>query len=281
MRNDFAVFICTHGRPDNQLTLRTLLNSGYTGRWYLVVDDTDATIQSYIDNYGSEHILVFNKNHYINSVDVGTNSPPYACILYAKNAVEDMAIKFALSSFLVCDDDIYNLRYRYADQDKLKSLSLTCNIDDVITSYIDFILTANLTAVSFSGATVFFGGKLVFENVDKWRIPFTMVFRNCAFACTWRSSFSEDIITGLQLAKSGNMCYSLPFVQFSTVAVGGGVGGMQTTYKSMSDVKRAFYSVMYEPSCAKIGNIRNKYLPTYYKNNAFPKLVSHTYKKEK
>lgn len=36
MRDDFAVLILTHGRPEQQHTLRSLERSGYTGRVYLV-----------------------------------------------------------------------------------------------------------------------------------------------------------------------------------------------------------------------------------------------------
>ena len=64
MRNDFAIFILTHGRPDTQLTLKTLLACGYTGRWYLVLDDQDDTIQKYIDNFGADRIIVFNMNFF-------------------------------------------------------------------------------------------------------------------------------------------------------------------------------------------------------------------------
>ena len=99
MRNDFAVFIITHGRPDSQLTYNTLLSCGYTGKVYFVLDDTDKTIQEYIDNFGANKIFVFNKNHYINSDEYGngTNEGIYSCAVYARRAVEDIAKQFHLS----------------------------------------------------------------------------------------------------------------------------------------------------------------------------------------
>ena len=39
MRNDFAVFILSNGRPDNIKTLRALKKGNYTGNWYIVCDD--------------------------------------------------------------------------------------------------------------------------------------------------------------------------------------------------------------------------------------------------
>ena len=42
MKNkDFAVFILTHGRPDNVITYNTLKKAGYTGDIYIVIDNED------------------------------------------------------------------------------------------------------------------------------------------------------------------------------------------------------------------------------------------------
>ena len=54
MRKDFAIFILTHERPDKQSTLSNLIMQGYTGDWYLVVDDEDKSIDKYIENFGEQ-----------------------------------------------------------------------------------------------------------------------------------------------------------------------------------------------------------------------------------
>ena len=41
MRNDFAILILTHGRPDNIKTLSSLKRAGYTGKYYIVIDNED------------------------------------------------------------------------------------------------------------------------------------------------------------------------------------------------------------------------------------------------
>ena len=60
MRNDFCVFILSNGRPDNIKTLETLQRSGYTGKWYIVIDDEDPTGNQYKSTYGDK-VLVFSK----------------------------------------------------------------------------------------------------------------------------------------------------------------------------------------------------------------------------
>ena len=55
MRDDFAVFILSHGRADNLITLKTILHCGYTGKYYIIVDNEDESIDRYIEKFGQEH----------------------------------------------------------------------------------------------------------------------------------------------------------------------------------------------------------------------------------
>lgn len=53
MRDDFAVFILTHGRADKVVTLKRVLQAGnYTGKWYMVIDNEDDQADAYIKKYG-------------------------------------------------------------------------------------------------------------------------------------------------------------------------------------------------------------------------------------
>lgn len=58
MRDDCAIFILSHGRPDKVYTLKTLERTGYSGKWYLILDNEDSTIDQYVANFGKEHIVV-------------------------------------------------------------------------------------------------------------------------------------------------------------------------------------------------------------------------------
>lgn len=48
MRSDFAVFILTHGRADNVATMGALKKGGYTGKWYMIIDDEDGQQNSIV-----------------------------------------------------------------------------------------------------------------------------------------------------------------------------------------------------------------------------------------
>ena len=47
MRDDFAAFVLSHGRPDDVVTVASLKRSGYSGRLFVVVDDEDPTLDRY------------------------------------------------------------------------------------------------------------------------------------------------------------------------------------------------------------------------------------------
>ena len=80
MPDDFAALILTHGRPGRVVTLNSLARAGYTGRWYLVVDDGDATRPEYIKRYGQDRVLTFSKAEIAKTMDLadGGGSDAYA-----------------------------------------------------------------------------------------------------------------------------------------------------------------------------------------------------------
>lgn len=286
MRSDFAIFICTHGRPDKQLTYEALKKSGYTGKIYLVLDDTDVTIQQYIDNYGPEHIVIFDKNHYINScVDTGDVEGHYKCILYAKMAVEDIAKDFNLSAFMLVDDDITNFRYRYPYFDKCASIKMK-NMDDCLEIYIDFLLENAFTAVGFGSPSTYFSGVRSFDPTAflRYRGVFQVYLRNVSKPVIWINWYGEDNITLLQSSISGNLWLQIPYIEYECVEIGDITkdGGMVDIYKSSNlfklnqNVKRNFPGMV----TLRLYTKTHKWLITREAKKCFPCIVSSYYRKD-
>ena len=284
MRDDFAIFICTHGRPDKQLTLNALRKCGYTGSVYLVLDDTDETIQQYIDNFDADMLLVFDKQHYIDTNDVGSLPPNFKTILYAKNAVEDMAQSMKLKGFVIADDDIYSFRIRLPkDEDHLSSFVIT-DIDGLLSAYCDFMFDGNFTAVGICGSVHFVAGRKVFEseNIQKYRVPYNFIFRNADHKMEWVSSFGEDIITAMEYNKRGHKILDIPYFQYDTIPPGRAIetGGMSDLYNSMSQFTLCCYDHIYNPSSIKLCVNRNRWNAQILKNYVYPKIISQSYRKE-
>ena len=281
MRDDFAIFICTHGRPNTQTTYNALRTQGYTGRVYLVLDDTDSTIQQYIDNYGTKNLIIFNKQFYIDTVDTGSLPPNYKTILYAKAAVEDIAKQLNLSSFVIADDDISKFRFRYIDEEVLKSVVIN-DLDSVFTAYVEYLLTADFIALGPCSNVQLIAGKSVFsyDTITKFRVPYNFVFRKTTAPISWVSSFGEDIITALNYGKVGELMWSIPLCQIDLVPPGScKEGGMSDTYKSMSTFKLCEYDYMYHPNSIRLRYNVNRWNAQIIKDNAFPKIISWRYKK--
>lgn len=105
MRDDFAVFILTHGRADNVITLRSLKEANYTGKYYLVVDNQDSDVDKYISKYGKDKVIVFDKKDVASRTDTGDNFGEMSAVIFARNACFEIAKELELKYFLELDDD--------------------------------------------------------------------------------------------------------------------------------------------------------------------------------
>lgn len=284
MRDDFAIFICTHGRPNAQHTLDMLHKANYTGKWYLVLDNTDHTIQQYIDIYGADKIIIFDKNYYINSdrFDNGDNILHAKCILYAKRAVEDIAKSMKLNYFAIVDDDFIKLSLRYPEDGKLRRMLVT-DIDDVLEAYID-VLSNGITAVGFGSVSAYCDGikSLDAVHLSKRYLPYQFIIRNASKEVNWTSWMSEDDVTELQSSMVGNLWLSLPYVMQETKPIGDTTasGGMVETYKNSDTYTLNFNAVKNCPHRIYLKQRKDgKLILARYYDRCFPKIISGRYKK--
>lgn len=98
MRDDFAVFILTHGRADNIKTLKALKKGNYTGKWYIVIDNEDDTADEYYKRYG-DRVIMFDKLAISKTFDTADTFSDRRTIVYARNACFDIAKQVGVSTF--------------------------------------------------------------------------------------------------------------------------------------------------------------------------------------
>ena len=276
--------ICTHGRPKAQHTLKTLRESGYTGIVVLVVDDEDSTTRELFNNYCVDANTImkqFNKQSYIDKSDTGTNENQRKCILYAKNFCEDLAQDMKLDAFIIADDDILNFRFRYVEDESLKSQKVIGTMDDVIKAYYRAMIDCNMVATGFGFTQFYFSGTESFENdnMQKYRVPYNFVFRNGKHKVDWMSWFGEDIITAVYYGRIGQLWTALPYVQQEIVALASADGGMKDTYDGNSSARLAMQNLMYLPTELKAYLYKGKFMASIKRENAFPKIISSSFKK--
>lgn len=270
-----AIFICTHGRPDKQITLKALRDSGYTGKIYLVLDNEDESLAQYHSNLGMcDDFIFFDKQGIIDMTNTTSYPPNRKTILYAKNACEIMAKRHNLDCFAMCDDDIPGFRYRYIENGSCKSLKITQNMDDIINAYMQFILSTDIVATSFGMAQFYFAGENCFspESMLKWRVPYTFVFRNARHKVDWVSDYGEDITTAIECANQGKFMMASPFVQMNLSPMGVGDGGMVELHKDT--FKLAEYGHVWHPTSEQIRYYKDHWMSTIKRECAFPMLIS-------
>lgn len=100
--SDFCTFILSHGRPNNIRTLHPLLNTGnYSGPWYIVIDNEDPTAETYYQLYGSNRVIMFDKEAEARRLDIADNFIHMSrkTITYARNACYDIARNLGYTYF--------------------------------------------------------------------------------------------------------------------------------------------------------------------------------------
>lgn len=97
MRDDFGIFILSHGRPaEVSRTIRALTKARYTGHWWIVLDTEDTTADDYAARWGADRLLTFDKDQIAETFDLADNGGPRGVIVYARNAVDrgDSSVSF-------------------------------------------------------------------------------------------------------------------------------------------------------------------------------------------
>ena len=124
VRDNFAIFILSHGRADNMLTLKTLDRCGYTGKWYIIIDNEDKQADLYYSNFGKDRVVMFDKKEKAKTTDTMDLQEKRNIVLFARNSCHDIAKSLGLDYFLVLDDDYTEFRMRFDKNGVFSSLYL-------------------------------------------------------------------------------------------------------------------------------------------------------------
>lgn len=282
--NDFAVFILTHGRPDNVITTRTLKNRGYTGKIYYIVDDEDNTVDQYRKNFGEENVIVFDKTDIAQRFDEADNFNDRRAIFYARNACFDIARKLGITYFMELDDDYNHFCYRVDSNDGYVHKG-TERLDDLFDALLDFyIKTPRVHSLCISQSGDFIGG----ANSNMFKKKITRKAMN-SFICSTKRPFefvgrvNEDVNTYTGQAAKGYLFLTIARVSLNQGTTQKNKGGMTEMYLDSGTYVKTFYSVMISPSSVRVSNMGDKNRRIHHKvlwNSAVPMIISEEHKKK-
>lgn len=282
MRDDFAVFILTHGRADNVVTLKALQKGGYTGKIYFIIDDEDDQKDLYIKNFGEDHVIVFDKQAAYNRTDTMDNFNDHRAIIYARNETWRIAKNLGLKYFLQLDDDYKSIDYRYADGKALRYKAVK-DFDRIFEDMLDFLEVSGADTVAFAQGGDFIGG-LRGGNFHKGLLRKAM---NSFFCRTdrpiqFRGTMNEDVVTYTTMSSRGHLFFSFTsfaVIQLPTQSL---KGGMTDAYKEGGTYLKSFYAVMSMPSAVRVDMMNTKHSRMHHKvnwNACAPKILNERWRK--
>ena len=258
MLDDFAVFILSHGRADNVITLKTLLRAGYTGRVYIVIDNEDEQADKYYQNFGDK-VIMFDKEAEAERTDCGDNFEKRNTVLFARNAVFDIAERMGIEWFLVLDDDYLDFRYKMNGKYNYINMALIKNVDSIIfllLNYYKSIDCASL-AIAQGGDFIGGGGNDIHESINKRRKAMNFWLLSTKRKYRYISRMNDDVSTYVSLGNKGLLFLTFPLIAVQQHETQGNTGGLTDMYKAFGTYVKSFYTVMYQPSSVKVEMMRS------------------------
>ena len=255
MRNDFAAFILTRGRPDNVKTYRTLRRQGYTGKIYLILDNEDETLPQYEELYGRENIVVFDKKLAAEAVDTADQAEDRRAVVYARNQCFDIAAMLGLRYFLQLDDDYSRFDFRFEEEGKLAH-TLANDLDAVFDCMIGFLTDSGAMTVAFAQGGDFIGGaKNQFWKNRLKRKAMNTFFCDVRKPFSFSGSINEDVNMYTTLGNRGELILSVADMSVEQSATQSNPGGLTDIYLSLGTYVKSFYSVIFSPQCVKVAEM--------------------------
>ena len=283
--SDFVIFILSHSNPDGVLTVGALKKYGYTGKWYIVLDDEDTTIDKYIQNFGQDRILLFNKQEVAKKFDRMDNADEMNTVVYARNACFDIAKCLGYTYFMEYDDDYYEFQFRYEEDGHLRALFPT-NLDVVFESLLEYYISIpSMKSLCMAQNGDFLGGVDGSHFKARWMRKAMNTFL-CSIdrPFTFVGYLNEDVNTYCVGGQRGDLFATVMDVSINQTDTQqkDNSNGITGAYVGAGTYCKSFYTVMCCPSFTKIGIIGNNHARIHHNvdwKHAVPKIISDRYKK--
>jgi hypothetical protein len=246
----FAVFILTHGRPDNVITFKTLQKCGYTGKLFFIVDDEDKAVDRYIANFGRERVIVFRKKDVADACDEGNNFDERRTILMARNACFNIAKAIGVTHFLQLDDDYYYFGYRFES-----GARKITNINAVFATILRYHKATNITSIAFGQGGDHIGG---FSGIKLKRKCMNSFFCSTERQFRFVGAMNEDVNTFTTIGSRGGIFLTFTGLQLDQKDTQSQSSGITEMYLRFGTYCKAFTTVMMMPGSVKVSMMRSK-----------------------
>ena len=278
MRDDFCVFILSHGRADSVITLNTLKKAGYTGKLYIVIDDEDETADQYFERYGDQ-VLQFEKAKLDTIHDTYDTKPERNTVLYQRNVTWTLAQQVGCRYFIQLDDDYGNFSYRRLAEGYDQTAWTIRNIDKVMEALVEFMETTPTTSIAMSQGGDHFGHAI---DVKLKRKAMNSFVCDSERPFLFEGRMNDDVNTYVRLGSLGHLFFTYWPLQLNQTRTQSQEGGLTEMYLDAGTYVKSFYTVLSSPSCVTISPMGSSDMRLHHRiswNNAVPKIVPEQYRK--
>lgn len=281
VRDNFAIFILSHGRANKVDTVTTLKTAGYTGKWYFLLDDEDSQIDDYKNLYGKDHVIIFSKKEAINYFDIMDNFEGNKVITFARNALNKIALDMGLEYFWELEDDYMRFDFRIEIGEHLPIIHVR-DLDSVIEAFLDYLDYSGIKTIAFAQTGEMLGGKYgaVWKDQIRRKAMNTFFFKT-SNPLTFLGRFNDDVNSYITYGKLGDVILQTAIVSLSQRVTQQNSGGIAESYKSFGTYVKSFYSVMLRPDCVHIDVMGKSDRRIHHNINweyCVPKIISDKFK---
>lgn len=279
--DDFCFFILSHGRADKIYTLEALKKVNYSGKYFIVIDDEDATADRYYKNFGDK-VLQFNKKEISKTFDTADNFNNRKTIVYARNACFDFAKKLNITYFMELDDDYTEFAFRFEKTGLFKRSKIK-KIDNIISSLVTFYKQSNAHCIAFAQGGDFIGGSgssTALACLKRKAMNTLLCSTDKPFKFLGR--INEDVNSYICHGSKGMLFFTIKEIAINQKQTQSNSGGMTDVYMSSGTYLKSFYSVIFNPSSVCVSKMISGNNRIHHKinwNNAVPKILDQKYKK--
>lgn len=287
MRNmskpDYSIYILTFGRADKVYTYATLKKQKFEKKIYLVCSDDDKELPRYKELYGDD-VFVFSKKDYEGKFDIGDNFQDYRVVVYARNAVFDIAKKNGDEYFIVLDDDYTKFAYVLNRQGEYITKNTHIkNVQRSFDSLVEYYSKTPAKTMCITQGGDFIGGagsRFFKKRIHRKAMNFFVCSTNRRFKFIGR--INEDVNTYVRFGEVGELFLTVADLRLYQLETQSNSGGLTEFYLDGGTYVKSFYTLLFSPSCTKIALMGNKNKRLHHQikwNNAVPKLINEKHKK--
>jgi hypothetical protein len=281
----FAVFILTHGRPNEVVTYQTVRTAGYTGDIFLIIDNEDPTAMQYYERYGHDKVIMFDKKAIGETFDIADTRDDRRATVYARNASFDIARNLGLTHFMQLDDDYLDFEYRYNINNERLGVITVKSLDDVFTAMITLLDDTKALSVAMAQGGDFIGG----VGNQSVRTP---LLRKCMNSWLFRTDrpvkfigrMNDDVNTYIMNGMRGGLFFTTTAVMLVAKPTQKSKGGMSEQYLDTGTYMKSFYTVMMCPSSVQVKFLHSKHKRLHHAvkwRNTVPKILNERHRKKR